>query len=396
VFLPRTVLVLGLVSLFNDAASEMIAPLLPLFLTATLGAGPAVVGLIEGLAEATASLLKLVSGRLVDRGWSVRGLVIGGYSLSNVVRPLIGLAGSWAGVLVLRFLDRAGKGIRTSPRDALIVAATAQPILGRAFGFHRSMDHLGAVLGPLLAFAILAQGIGMADTFVISGVIGAVVVLLLLFGLPRASRRREPAAAAAATHNNPAGRLPWKALDARLRRLIVASGFLALATTPETFIVLWAHAHGLEVVWVPLAWAAASLAKSAIALPAGSLSDRYGRGVVLVAGWSARVATLLALAFAPTSPLLVWVFFIAYAASLALTEAAERSLVGDVAGERERGTAFGMYHLANGLFVLPGAVLFGLVWEWRGSSTAFVVAAALTVVAIALIATTKASTRRAS
>jgi MFS family permease len=396
-FLPRTVVILGLVSLCNDAAGEMIAPLLPLFLTATLGAGPAIVGLIEGIGEATASVLKLVSGRLADRGWSIRGLVIGGYSLSNVVRPLIGFTSSWAGVLVLRFLDRAGKGIRTSPRDALIVSATPPGILGRAFGFHRSMDHLGAVIGPLLAFAILAQGIGMADTFVISGVIGAVVVLLLLFGLPRGRQQAasQPAAAVVAAKES-ALRLPWQTLDPRLRRLILASGVLALATTPEAFIVLWAHARGLEVVWVPLVWAAAHLAKSAIALPAGTLSDRYGRATVLVVGWSARVATLLSLAFLPTSPLLVWVFFIAYAASLALTEAAERSLVGEAANERERGTAFGLYHLASGVFALPGALLFGVVWEWRGSATAFVVAAALTVVAIALIASSRASARSSS
>ena len=395
-FLPRTVVILGLVSLFNDAASEMIAPLLPLFLTATLGAGPAVVGLIEGIAEATASVLKLASGRLADRGWSIRALVIGGYSLSNVARPLIGLTGSWAGVLVLRFLDRAGKGIRTAPRDALIVTATPPDIRGRAFGFHRSMDHLGAVIGPLLAFAILAQGVEMADTFVLSGVIGAAVVLLLFFGLPRSRGQAtaEPAAAAAARSS--LIRLPWRTLDPRLRRLIVASGVLALATTPEAFIVLWAHAQGLEIVWVPLVWAAAHLAKSAIAFPAGTLSDRYGRTVVLVTGWSARVATLLALAFAPTSPLLVWVLFIAYAASLALTEAAERSLIGDVANERERGTAFGMYHLASGLLALPGALLFGVVWEWRGASTAFVGAGALTVVAITLIAVSGTSARSPS
>jgi len=154
--LPRTVVILGLVSLLNDAASEMITPLLPIFLTATLGAGPAIVGLVEGLAEATASILKLVSGRLADRGVAAKTLVVGGYTLSNAMRPLIGLATGWGAVLGLRFLDRVGKGIRSAPRDALIASAAGPEQRGRAFGFHRSMDHAGSVIGPLLAFALLA------------------------------------------------------------------------------------------------------------------------------------------------------------------------------------------------------------------------------------------------
>ena len=154
--LPRTVVVLGLVSLLNDAASEMITPLLPIFLTATLGAGPAIVGLVEGLAEATASVLKLVSGRLADRGVPSKSLVLTGYGLSNTVRPLIGLASAWGAVILLRFLDRVGKGIRTAPRDAMIAGAVPAAQRGRAFGFHRSMDHAGAVIGPLLAFGLLS------------------------------------------------------------------------------------------------------------------------------------------------------------------------------------------------------------------------------------------------
>ena len=157
-FLPRTVIILGLVSFLNDTASEMITPLLPLFLTATLGAGPAIVGLVEGLAEATASILKLVSSRLADRGWNSRKLVVGGYTVSNTARPLIGFALGWGWVLALRFLDRVGKGIRTAPRDALIASSTDEHVRGRAFGFQRALDHGGAMLGPLLAFGLLQWG----------------------------------------------------------------------------------------------------------------------------------------------------------------------------------------------------------------------------------------------
>ncbi len=190
VALPRTVVILGLVSLLNDAASEMITPLLPIFLTATLGAGPAIVGLVEGIAEATASILKLVSGRLADRGMPAKSLVVGGYALSNSMRPLIGIAAGWFAVLLLRFMDRVGKGLRTAPRDALIAAAAGPEQRGRAFGFHRSMDHAGSVIGPLLAFALLSAHADLKHVFLASVVPGVLVLLLLLLGLPSARRWR--------------------------------------------------------------------------------------------------------------------------------------------------------------------------------------------------------------
>ena len=366
--LPRTVLVLGFVSLLNDAASEMITPLLPVFLTAALGAGPAIIGFIEGLAEATASILKLVSGRLADRGVSAKGLVVGGYALSNAGRPLIGLATGWAAVLLLRFLDRVGKGLRTAPRDAFIAGAVGPAQRGRAFGFHRSMDHAGAVIGPLVAFVLLAGQVDLKHVFLASAVPGVLVLLLLVLGLP--STQSVPVA--------PPERFAWRALHGRLRAMIVASGMLALASVPEVFVVLWATQQGMTVTWVPLVWAAASLAKMLIAMPAGILSDRVGRLPLLLAGWSARVAVLLGLAFLQPGPVGVWCLFIAYSATLAVTEPAERSLIGDHAHPGERGTAFGLYHLTGGLLALPGAVLFGTLWEALGSATAFAAAAAVT------------------
>jgi MFS family permease len=372
--LPRTVVVLGLVSFLNDAASEMITPLLPIFLTATLGAGPAVVGFVEGIAEATASILKLVSGRLADRGVRAKSLVLGGYGLSNLARPLVGLATAWAAVLLLRFLDRVGKGIRTAPRDALIAAATHPELRGRAFGFHRSMDHAGAVVGPLLAFALLNLHVDLEHVFLASIVPGALVLLLLAIGVPTGEPFTAPARAP----------FSWRALHARLRAMIVAAGWLALANVPEVFVVLWATQSGLPIKWVPLVWAAASLAKMLLAMPAGIVSDRLGRTPVLLGGWTARVAVLTLLAVRPTpSPPLVWGLFVAYSATLAITEPAERSLIGDHADEHERGTAYGLYHLASGLLVLPGAVIFGALWQRYGSPVAFG-AAAITTAAGAL------------
>jgi MFS family permease len=367
--LPRTVVVLGLVSFLNDAASEMITPLLPIFLTATLGAGPAVVGFVEGLAEATASVLKLVSGRLADRGVRAKSLVLGGYGLSNLARPFIGLATAWSAVLLLRFLDRVGKGLRTAPRDALIAASTSPHLRGRAFGFHRSMDHAGAVVGPLLAFALLANHVELGHVFLASLVPGLLVMALLALGLPRGETFVAPVRAPFA----------WRALHQRLRAMIIAAGWLALASVPEVFVVLWATEAGLQVRWVPLVWAAASVVKMLIAMPAGIVSDRFGRTPVLLGGWSARVAVLLLLAALPEPPaLVVWILFVSYAATLAITEPAERSLIGDHASEHERGTAYGLYHLASGLLVLPGALIFGALWEGWGSSAAFAAAALTT------------------
>ena len=371
-FLPRTVIILGLVSFLNDTASEMITPLLPLFLTTTLGAGAAIVGLVEGVAEATASILKLISGYLADRGWNTKKMVVSGYTVSNASRPLIGLAGGWSLVLVLRFLDRVGKGIRTAPRDALIAASTDEQIRGRAFGFHRALDHSGAMLGPLLAFGLLQWGLTMEHVFMASIVPGTVLVLLLVFGL-KVPPRVKP--------EHPPARLHWKGLDARVKGLVLASGGLALATTPEAFLVLWANQGGITISWVPLLWAAASGVKALVSGPAGALSDQYGRLSIVSIGWTVRVLLLIALAWLPDGGMTVWALFLGYAAALAFTEGAERALLGDFAPAEQQGTVFGLYHLLSGLMVLPGAVLFGVVWQWLGMSTAFAMAAVLTTIA---------------
>ncbi|MCG6900309.1 MAG: MFS transporter [Gammaproteobacteria bacterium] len=376
-FLPRTVVILGLVSFFNDAASEMITPLLPVFLTAALGAGPVVVGLVEGVAEATASVLKLVAGRLDDRGWNSKGLVLSGYGISNTARPLIGLAFGWSWVLLLRFLDRVGKGLRTSPRDAIIAASTDSHLRGRVFGFQRALDHAGAVVGPLLAFALLGGGVEMRQLFLLSVVPGIMVMLLLWYGLP--------ATPAKLATDQSSLSLGWGGLDPRLRALIMAAGGLALATTPEVFLVLWAQSRGLEIVWVPLLWAAASAVKVLVAVPGGYWSDRFGRLPVLVAGWGMRILILISLGLAGSSELTIWVLFLAYAASLAFTEGAERALIGDFAPVGKKATAFGLYHMTSGLLALPGAVLFGALWQWFGEAPAFYTAASLTALSVTLL-----------
>jgi len=375
-FLPRTVIILGLVSFLNDTASEMITPLLPLFLTATLGAGPMIVGLVEGVAEATASILKLVSGWLADRGWNSKKLIVGGYTVSNSARPLIGFALGWGVVLVLRFLDRVGKGVRTAPRDALIAASTDERIRGRAFGFQRTLDHGGAMLGPLLAFGLLQWGMTMEHVFMAAVIPGGLLILLLIFGL-KMSPKVKP--------EHPPTLLHWKGLDSRVKGLVLASGGLALATTPEAFLLLWANQGGVTVAWVPLLWAAAGGVKALVSGPAGALSDRFGRLRIVSIGWTARVLLLIAFAWLPDGGMIVWALFLGYAAALAFTEGAERALLGDFAPADQQGTVFGLYHLLSGIMVLPGAVLFGVVWQWLGMSNAFAMAAVLTTIAAMML-----------
>ncbi len=369
--LPLTVIVLGMVSMLNDVASDMIAPLLPVFLAATLGAGPAAIGLIEGVAETTSSLLKLWAGRLGDRGIGHKRLAVSGYAVSNLVRPLIGLAGSWPVVLLLRFGDRVGKGIRTAPRDALIALTVHHDIRGRAFGLHRAMDHAGAMIGPLVAAALLAASVPLRHVFLASVVPGMLAVLLLLLFV------REPAHVPVAQKLPP---LRWSLLPPELRGLILATGGLALAAVPDAFLVLWLSQDGIKVHWIPFLWAIAHGLRALVSLPAGRLSDRLGRLPVMLGGWFGRVV-LLALFPWFDQPAAIIALFLLYAATTASTEGAERALIGDVSAVEVRGTAFGVYHMTVGLLALPGALWFGAVWQALNMHTAFMLSAALSLTA---------------
>ncbi len=364
--LPGAVVVLGGVSLLNDAASDMIAPLLPLFLTAGLGAGAAAVGLIEGVAETLSSLLRLVAGRLADRGLPLKGLTLAGYGLSNALRPLIGLAGAWPVVLALRAGDRVGKGLRSAPRDALIAAVTPPAVRGRAFGLQRALDHLGAVAGPLAASALLAAGLATREVFLLSAVPGALAVALLAVGVREPRRPASP---------GPAARLPaWKDLPAPMRRLVSAAGLAKAAELPDAFVVLWLAAKGFPPVSVPLLWAGLHAVRALVALPCGRLADRLGPRAVVVTGWGLRAA-LLALMPWTAGAAASLLALAAYAGATAATEAAERAFVAGAVSERWRGSAYGWYHLATGLAALPAGVWIGAVWQLAGLASALSAAA---------------------
>lgn len=370
--LDRGVVTLGWVSFLSDVASDMIYPLLPDFLTRTLRAGPAVVGIIEGVAETTASLMKVVSGWWSDRVKRRKPIVVAGYSIAAVVRPLVGLATSWTQVLAIRFADRVGKGIRTSPRDALIADLVPSERRGKAFGLQRAMDNAGAVFGPLLAAFLLKFVFDDVRTvFLLAAVPGLAAVLLLLLRVREAPRPRPVEAAPRAT----GGILP--------RRFWIAMGIFvvfALATSTDAFLLLKAQQAGIPIWQLPLLWAFFNGVKAAAGVPGGALADRFGRIWTIAAGWAVYTIAYLGFAFI-TDTAWIWGLFAFYALFYALTEGAERALVADLVAPGARGRAFGVFHASVGIAALPASILFGVWWKVFGPRVAFLIGAATALVA---------------
>ena len=374
--LPRTVVIVGLVSLLNDFASEMVVPLIPLLLATVLAAGPVALGLIEGVADTVSNLLKLWTGRHSDLyGRRRKPYVVFGYLLSNLVRPLIGLSGSWLTVLSIRVTDRIGKGVRTAPRDALISDAIDDGIAGRAYGFTRALDHAGAVLGALVAAAVVHWGTERLDIVIaLSAIPGVLAVGLFAFGV-----RETPRAVILPTERAP---LRWDRLSPATRRYLAVLAFFTLGKIPETFLLLRGHELGMPVVQLLLLWAAMHVVKAAVSGQAGSHTDRIGRRPLILTGWMVYAVTLFALAFV-TQPLMLWAWSLALGFYFGLTEGAERALVRDLAAPAERGTAFGWFHMLVGLAAIPAGLLIGGLWSLYGIKIAFLVSAGLAALATA-------------
>lgn len=379
--LTRNVVVLGFVSLLNDGASEMIYPLLPAFLTAVLGAGPAALGIIEGVAESTASLLKLYSGYLSDRVKRRKGWIVAGYAISNVIRPLIAFSTSWFHVLALRFSDRVGKGLRTSPRDAIIADSTPPEYRGTAYGFHRAMDHGGAIIGPLLATGLLLIFHDNIKTiFLLSFIPGMLAVVMLLTGL----REREPAAPRQTASGGLNFGAAWMEMPAGFRKYLLIILLFALGNSTDAFLLLRAQQLGVPVALLPTIWVALHVVKMGFSVPAGILSDRIGRKKVIVTGWLVYAVVYAGFAFADSN-WQAWALFAVYGIYFGLTEGVEKALVADFAPSTLRGSAFGLYHLVVGLGALPASLLFGLVWQKFGYNAAFGMGAALALVASVML-----------
>ena len=374
--LHRNVIALGLVSLLTDLSSEMIYPLLPVFLTVTLGAGPAALGLIEGVAETTASLLKLVSGAWSDRIGRKKPLVLAGYGLSTLARPLVGFASAWGHVLAVRFCDRIGKGVRTSPRDALVAAYVPAEQRGKAFGLQRGMDHLGAVLGPVAAFLLLARGISLRSVFLLSIVPGLAAVAVLAFLVRDATAAVSPPHAGSVLRRD--------GLPPEFRRYLILVGMFTLGNASDAFLILRAVDSGVSARYIPLLWAAFHVVKSSISIPAGALSDRIPRKWVVAGGWCVYAACYAAFSIVrgEAATVAVFLFYGLYAAAC---EGTERAMVADFVPADRRGTAFGWFHLVTGLCALPASVLFGLLWSLYGAPMAFGVSAGLALLAAALL-----------
>lgn len=371
--IPRTVKGLSLVSLFNDLASEMVYPLLPALVTGPLGAGALALGLLDGAAELTSAAVKVVSGRLSDRpGWRAP-LILVGYATAVLVRPLIAIAGAAWQVVGFRVVDRVGKGLRTPARDAWIAGVTPPALRGRAFGFHRAADHFGAVLGSVLAWLLLEQGLAVRDVIGWSAVPGVLACLVLAPLLRRTASEGAPVVSQAGPADA-TGRVFWGPV-----LLLAALTFLRL---PEALLLLRLQDLGVLVALIPLVWAGLHVVRSASSYPGGWLADHLGPRMAVAAGGLlfALVAAALGRPLTPTAAVGV---FLLLGAVAGLTEAAERALVARLAPVRT-GRGFGTYHALIGVTALPAGLAFGALYQGLGGPGALWTSAAGMVLAVGL------------
>lgn len=381
--LPRNVKALAAVSLLTDAASEMIYPLLPIFLSTVLGAPASAIGAIEGAAETLASMLKLASGWWSDKVKSRVPLVWAGYGLAAFVRPLIGLATSPGQVLAVRLADRTGKGIRSSPRDALLADSIEPSQRGRAFGFHRSGDNAGAVIGPLVAWLLLQQvGVPMRHVFywaIVPGLLSLIVLVVFVRDDKRPRVGAETATGPAISSASTSGETP---LGSSFWKYLMVLLVFTLGNSTDAFLLLRASQVGVPIALIPILWCVFSLVKTLATMPGGAWSDRIGRKPVIALGW-AIYAGVYVLFGRVTEAWQVWALFIVYALHFALTEGTEKALVADLVPATRRGTAYGWYNFTIGMAALPASLVFGLVWDRWSPSAAFGMGAGLALVALA-------------
>jgi MFS family permease len=391
--LPKAVVSLGLVSLFTDTSSEAIFPLLPAFLT-TLGASNAFIGLVEGAAELVANILKYVTGLASDRRARLKPLVLVGYGISTVVRPLVAFALAPWHVLAVRVGDRVGKGVRTSPRDALIASVTDPSVRARAYGFHRAMDHAGAAVGTILGAGLLwllgatttkaAGAAEMRTVFLWAAVPGVLAMVALAL-------TREPPRPA------PAQRAPGAppALPPALKRALVPIALFAFANATDAFILVKAARIGASPILAPLIWLALHVIKASTATSGGRLADRYGKRNALALGWTVYAVSWSAVGFAETIPVL-FVLTAVYGTSHGLVEGAEKALIAELAAGSGKGKAFGAYNMLIGLAALASSTGFGVVWDRLGSIAAFAGSGAFALVAAAVLVSVLPASARGS
>ena len=413
--LPRPVWLIGWVSFFTDTASEMVYPLLPLFLTRVLGAGAMSLGVIEGIADAANSVLKVVSGRLADTTGRPKRLMLAGYGISSAVRPLIAIASTWGGVLAIRFTDRLGMGIRGAPRDAMLADFAPDGQRGRVYGFHRAMDHAGAVLGPLLASLFLYFYPGEYRTLFALTIVPGVIVIAFILAIPeprmgsgasanppapsmRSTQHLAPStkhaapttehAAPSTQHLAPTTEHAAPSTDTpSLHRLVAPLSVIflfALGNASDAFLLLRLSDVGIDDFWIPLLWSALHVVKVGSSILGGEVSDRFGRRHTIAFGWLFYAGVYAAFALVDAGAWLITVFLV-YGIYFGFTEGVEKAWIADLAPLSRRGTAFGYYNAVIGLGALLSSLVFGLIWTRISPEAAFLVGAGLAVTATLLL-----------
>jgi MFS family permease len=428
--IPQAVIMLGLVSLFTDAASEMIYPLVPVYIAA-LGSGAIMLGIIEGIAETTSSMLKLITGILSDKTGKRKIYVLIGYSISSIVRPLTGIVTSAWEIILVRMFDRVGKGIRTAPRDALIASSVDENIRGRAYGFERAMDHIGAVVGPLMAIItllILFAGFGLKDpllalrwTFILAIIPGLLAILTLIifvkesnsvkgngktfsFSLRQSNKnfRNYLLIMILFTLGNSSDAFLLFRVEEAIHKsgavVNFVNGIAPLKEMVSTFGDSSAQAKIINILFLPLVWAFFHIIKASLSTPLGSLSDRIGRKIVINTGWAIYAFVYISFAllvFMPAGLQLIstFVLFAIYALFYAFTEGTEKAFVADLVEEENRGTAFGLFNFSIGLGALPASIIFGILYSFFdkrfpgfGGTVAFGFGGFMAVISIILLA----------
>ncbi len=370
-WLPKNVFMLGFVSFFTDLSTEMIYPLLPLFLSTTLGASRGMIGLIEGIAETTASILKVFSGYISDKIKKRKFLVFLGYTLSTITKPFFSIATRAWHVLFVRFLDRVGKGIRTSPRDALIADSINENIRGRAFGFHRAMDTLGAVFGPLTAFLLLPLVNNNYRTiFLISFIPGVIAVSVVLFFVKERITSKSKAQKV---------KIIFKNLTPEFKLFVILSAIFTLGNSSGAFLILRAITVDISPKMIPILWLIFNVVYTIAATPSGILSDKIGRKPVIIIGFMIYTLVYVGFAFA-NAAFQVWILFIIYGIYYGIIEVNFRAYVADLVPSNIRATAYGVFHTTVGITAFPASVIMGVLWDSVGVKFAFLFGAALALI----------------
>jgi MFS family permease len=383
--LGKNIYAAGAVSFFMDVSSEMIYPLVPLFLANVLGVNKSLIGLIEGIAESTASILKVFSGWLSDRLGRRKGLMIAGYSISALSRPIIATASGWHNILASRFIDRLGKGVRTAPRDAIIAESASASSFGRAFGFHRSMDTLGAVVGPALAFLLLSVFANdYRKVFWISLVPAIIAVTVIWFFISEKKRT-------AAQAERP--RLTLKHFDWRFKFFVAVVALFSLGNSSDVFLILRAEQAGIPSTMIPIVYLTFNLVYSMSAIPAGIAADRFGRRRVILAGFVLFAGIYYGFAVASSSGM-IWLLFGLYGVFMGLTEGVQKAFLATIIPKDFKATAFGIYNMAVGLALLPASVIGGWLWDHISPAATFYFGAATASVSAAMFVVFILTTKR--